>query len=150
MIMNSSGSPGDYLKARSVSVTTGQVSGFPNAQTPANPTEPPENSPFAKTLEALLNKGTETDQKAPKAVTFSKHAAQRIEERGIDVESGDVIDRLQKAVNLAHEKNSGNSLVLIDGNAFLVSVKNSKVITAIGNDDVQDSIFTNIDSTVVG
>jgi flagellar operon protein len=148
MIMNSSGSPGDYLKARSVSVTTGQVSGFPNAQTPANPTEPPENSPFAKTLEALLNKGAE--KTAPRTITFSKHAAQRIEERGIDVESGDVIDRLQKAVNLAHEKNSGNSLVLIDGNAFLVSVKNSKVITAIGNDDIQDSIFTNIDSTVVG
>jgi flagellar operon protein len=160
--------PSDYLRARSISVTTGQEVGFPNAVTEKAEGTAPQNSAFAKTLEALLDKngigavsktsGTEGVVSTPVSgeinraevpqVTFSKHAVKRIAERGIDLDGAE--ERLQNALALAKAKNCNESLVMIDGNAFLVSVKNNKVITAMTQDDLQESIFTNIDSTVFG
>jgi flagellar operon protein len=161
--------PSDYLRARSISVTTGQEIGFPNAVTEKAENTIPQNSAFAKTLEALLDKngigavsktnGTEGVVSTPVSgeiinraevpqVTFSKHAVKRIAERGIDLDGAE--ERLQNALALAKAKNCNESLVMIDGNAFLVSVKNNKVITAMTQDDLQESIFTNIDSTVFG
>jgi flagellar operon protein len=159
--------PSDYLRARSISVTTGREVGFPNSVT-EKAEGIPQNSAFAKTLEALLDKngiGAVSKTTGPEGivstpvteginraevpqVTFSKHAVKRIAERGIDLDGAE--ERLQNAMALAKSKNCNESLVMIDGNAFLVSVKNNKVITAMTSDDLQESIFTNIDSTVFG
>ena len=38
---------------------------------------------------------------------------------------------------------------MIGSNAFIVSIKNNKVITTLSADDMQGNIFTNIDSTVI-
>jgi flagellar operon protein len=158
--------PNDYLKARSVSVTTGQVNGFPNAATSrvTEDTGVPSDSPFARELQALLagqavmdmqnsgeseTSGVSGDRTLASSVVFSKHALSRIEERGIEVDS-ETVDRLTRSLNMAKAKNCNESLVLIDGNAYLVSVSANKVITAMSGDDIQDSIFTNIDSTVIG
>jgi flagellar operon protein len=152
----------DYLRARSVSVTTGQVSGFPNAQAP-DIEGSPIDSPFARELQSLLAEntakagGTNTstginavgETTITGTISFSKHALSRIEERGIDI-SEDTIARLTRSLNMAKAKNCSESLMLIDGDAFLVSVDSGKVITAMPEDDIRDSIFTNIDSTVIG
>jgi flagellar operon protein len=148
--------PNDYLKARSVSVTTGQVSGFPNAQTGAAEGSPID-SPFARELQSLLAQNTATaegtntvgDTTITGKISFSKHALSRIEERGIDINE-ETIARLTRSLNMAKAKNCSESLMLIDGDAFLVSVNSGKVITAMPEDDIRDSIFTNIDSTVIG
>jgi flagellar operon protein len=146
----------DYLKARSVSVTTGQVSGFPNAQAPDGEGSPID-SPFARELQSLLAENTaKTEGKSAvgeRAITgtisFSKHALSRIEQRGIDINE-ETIARLTRSLNMAKAKNCSESLMLIDGDAFLVSVASGKVITAMPEDDIRDSIFTNIDSTIIG
>jgi flagellar operon protein len=147
----------DYLKARSVSVTTGQVSGFPNAQAPVGDSSPID-SPFARELQSLMTANAAKTVEGTSAVgettitgtiSFSKHALSRIEERGIDI-SEDTIARLTRSLNMAKAKNCSESLMLIDGDAFLVSVDSGKVITAMPEDDIRDSIFTNIDSTVIG
>ncbi|MBQ8410874.1 MAG: hypothetical protein IJX15_03975, partial [Ruminiclostridium sp.] len=80
---------------------------------------------------------------------FSKHAMERINERNIDLSEDNKLDRLNKAVELAGERGSADALVMIDTTAFLVSVKNNKVITTLSADDMQGNIFTNIDSTVI-
>ena len=54
-----------------------------------------------------------------------------------------------RAVELAGQKGSNDALVMIDSNAFIVSIKNNKVITTLSADDMQGNIFTNIDSTVI-
>jgi flagellar operon protein len=160
--------PNDYLKARSVSVTTGQVNGFPNATTSrlTDDSVLPSDSPFARELQALLNEqaaidaagaagttetttGVTGDTTIASSVVFSKHALSRIEERGIDVDA-ETVHRLTRSLNMAKAKNCNESLVLIDGDAFLVSVSANKVITAMAGDDIRDSIFTNIDSTIIG
>jgi flagellar operon protein len=151
--------PSDYLKARGVSVTTGQVNGFPNAAS-NRVDEDTSNSPFALQLKALLaendakNKviggvNVTGDTTIASTVSFSKHALTRIEERGIDMDTV-TIGRLTRSLNMAKAKNCSESLVLIDGNAFLVNVSTNKVITAMTEDDIRDSIFTNIDSTIIG
>ena len=63
--------------------------------------------------------------------------------------AGDTLERLNKAVELAGEKGSNDALVMIGSNAFIVSIKNNKVITTLSADDMQGNIFTNIDSTVI-
>ena len=82
-------------------------------------------------------------------IEFSKHAIQRLSERSIDVTQGDTLERLNKAVEIAADKGSSDALVLVDSNAFVVSVKNNKVVTAIAQEELKGNIFTKIDSTVI-
>lgn len=82
-------------------------------------------------------------------VQFSNHAIKRLESRDIDVTENDVIERLNKGVELAAQKGCGQSLILIDSNAYIVSVANNKVITTVSQNDLKENVFTNIDSTVI-
>jgi flagellar operon protein len=59
------------------------------------------------------------------------------------------LERLNKGVELAASKGSNDALVLVDSTAFVVSVKNNKVITTMSGADLAGSIFTNIDSTII-
>ena len=102
----------------------------------------PQESTFAQTLKQQLDKNTGT-------VEFSKHALERINQRSIDMTSGNKLERLNKAVELAQEKGANETLVLIDQTAFVVNVKNNKVITTMSEQDMVGNVFTNIDSTVI-
>lgn len=81
-------------------------------------------------------------------VTFSKHAQARVEQRGMQLTPGS-LQRLQEGVRIAQEKGLDDTLILVDSAAFLVSARNSRVITALGGDDLKGNIFTNIDGTVI-
>jgi flagellar operon protein len=81
-------------------------------------------------------------------VQFSGHALQRIERRQIDV-SPQTLVRLQEGVARAAGKGARESVVLVDGTAFVVSVKNRTVITAVDPGHMRDHVFTNIDSAVI-
>jgi flagellar operon protein len=79
---------------------------------------------------------------------FSKHALDRIERRGIELDPA-TLGRLSQGVGRAAGKGSRDSLVLVDGTAFVVSVSNRTVITAVGSEHMKDNVFTNIDSAVI-
>jgi flagellar operon protein len=79
---------------------------------------------------------------------FSKHALARVQRRGIELDSA-TLGRLSQGVQRAASKGSRDSLVLVDGTAFVVSVSNRTVITAVGSEHMKDSVFTNIDSAVI-
>ena len=81
-------------------------------------------------------------------VQFSGHALQRIERRGIDT-SPQTLARLEQGVERAAAKGARDSVVLVDGTAFVVSVKNKTVITAVDPAHMRDHVFTNIDSAVI-
>jgi flagellar operon protein len=83
-----------------------------------------------------------------KPVTFSGHALQRLERRGISVDE-QTLARLGGAVDRAAAKGSRNSVVLVDDNAFVVSVPNRTVITAVDREHMKEQVFTNIDSAVI-
>lgn len=82
-------------------------------------------------------------------VKFSQHALQRMASRDINLGS-EQLGRLQNAVDKAAQKGAKEALVLMDNNlAFVVSVKNRTVITAVDGESMKDNVFTNIDSAVI-
>lgn len=81
-------------------------------------------------------------------VHFSKHAAERAERRGIQLNSQD-FDRLGAAVTKARDKGSTNTLIIMDGRAFIVGAKTGTVVTVAAKEDLTSHVFTNIDATVL-
>jgi flagellar operon protein len=84
----------------------------------------------------------------PASVKFSSHALQRVERRGIDV-SPATLGRLTDGVDRAAGKGARASVVFVDATAFVVSVPNRTVITAVDRDHMKQQVFTNIDSAVI-
>jgi flagellar operon protein len=80
---------------------------------------------------------------------WSSHAVQRLSQRQIQI-TPEMQTRLEGAVDRLAGKGGRDSVVLMDGNAFLVSVTNRTVITAVDRTAMRDQVFTNIDSAVLG
>ena len=106
-------------------------------QGPQTPGRPPQGPAFADVLR------TKTEQ-----LHFSKHALQRVERRGIQLE-GETLERLHAGVDRAAAKGSRDSVVFLDGTAFVVSVRNRTVVTAVDTEHMREQVFTNIDSAVI-
>ena len=79
---------------------------------------------------------------------FSRHALDRLQQRGIDV-GPQTLQRLSSGIAQAAAKGSRDSVVFVDGTAFVASVKNNTVITAVGSEHMREHVFTNIDSAVI-
>lgn len=82
------------------------------------------------------------------SVKFSAHAVKRLEERSLMVSQNE-IERLNNGVKQLDAKGSKNSLILVDDTAFVVSVRNKMVITAIDKQMSANNVFTNIDSVAI-
>lgn len=128
------------LKLRSLQITTGSV----NTAKAGRSDTGSENDGIS--FAEALNKELEARNSS---VGFSKHAVKRIESRNIEILDGDKLERLNKGIEIAAEKGSSETLVLVDSTAFVVSVKNQTVITTMSSEDLKGNIFTNIDSTVI-
>lgn len=106
--------------------------GAPARTVPARPVAAPAGPSFGQVLET----------------TFSKHAVQRLERRQLSVDPT-TLQRLNEGVARAAGKGAREAVVLVDDTAFVVSVANRTVITAVGRDQMRDHVFTNIDSAVI-
>ena len=104
-----------------------------------------EGEPFDAVLREQL---LQVQAPASPAVKFSTHAQQRLQQR--DITLGDeAVAKINQAVDRAQEKGSKESLILLDDLAFVVSVKNRVVITAVDQPSMKQNVFTNIDSVVL-
>ena len=92
---------------------------------------------------ALLNQRVEGP-----AVTFSKHAQGRAEERGIQVDDA-LIDQLADSVERAQAKGATNILAFDATRAFIINVPHGRVITTMSQEEMEENIFTNIDGAVL-
>lgn len=82
------------------------------------------------------------------SVSFSRHALQRLERRGIELGEQDLA-RLGDGVDRAAGKGSRASVVFVDGTAFVVAVPKRTVLTAVDPEHMREQVFTNIDSAVI-
>lgn len=89
----------------------------------------------------------ELERSQTRQVAFSKHALSRAEERGIEV-TPTLLERLSDSVERAEAKGATNILALDQSLAFIVNVPNGRVITALSEEEMKESIFTNIDGAV--
>jgi flagellar operon protein len=79
---------------------------------------------------------------------FSRHAAERVNERGIEM-SDSFLKDLQSAVEKARSKGAKDVVVISERGAFIVNVPNNTVVTTISGNEMKENIFTKIDSAVL-
>jgi flagellar operon protein len=116
-------------------ITNPQQAGQIQRQSPGAPGA----SNFGQLLQAEQEK---------QGVKVSSHAQKRMDQGNIDF-SLDRQQRIEEAVTKMEEKGADKSLVLMDGVAFVVSVKNRTIITAVDEDRTKEGVFTNIDSAII-
>ncbi len=102
--------------------------------------------PTGPSFADVLQHATKTSDTQP--LHFSKHALQRVERRSIPLDPS-TLSRLEDGVGRAAGKGSRDSVVLVDGTAFVVSVANRTVLTAVSPEHMREHVFTNIDSAVL-
>ena len=103
--------------------------------------KPPIQLPGEKSFDAIL-------EKELNVVKFSRHAQERLNERNITLNQADM-SNLHNAIAMAEKKGSQDSLVLLRDMAFIVSVKNKTVVTAMQGETMKENVFTNLDSAVI-
>lgn len=87
-------------------------------------------------------------REAGRQIVFSRHAQERLQQRGLPV-SEDMIHRLEDTVDRLAQKGARKSLVCLDDVALVVSVTNRTVITAMDGMRGNENIITNIDSAAI-
>ncbi|MCX7674893.1 MAG: hypothetical protein N2Z70_03575 [Bdellovibrionaceae bacterium] len=85
---------------------------------------------------------------ARKQLQFSQHAIERLLTRGLSL-GPEQLSKLEQAWEKAAAKGSRDALVLMDGLAAILSVKNKTVVTLMDASQLKENVFTNIDSAVV-
>ena len=116
------------------------VTGVPTSPEAVRSSQPQTGTSFREVLEQEAQKTTE--------LSFSRHAAGRVAERGIEI-SRTGMERLEEGLRMAREKGLNDTLILMDGSAFIVSAQNGTVITAMPTQELNGRVFTNIDGTVI-
>lgn len=115
------------------------------------PIEPIKRSTPPATQRQAIDQGFGTllqKQLQSGSLKFSAHAEKRLAQSGIKLDAQQ-INLLEDAVAKVEQKGSKESLVLMNDLAFVVSVGNKTVITAIDSARMKDNVFTNIDSAII-
>jgi len=105
----------------------------------------PKSPANSKDFQQILSKKIEEGNHS---LRFSSHAMQRLSSKEINLTSYDLI-RIDGAVERARAKGAKDSLVLLGNLAFVVSVENKTVVTALIGSSLRERIFTHIDSAVI-
>lgn len=129
-----------------------------NINQPIEPLKRNDNNSKQKAVEKKDNKNAFKDifneqlkrsdkLKQKEQLSFSKHAKKRVESRSIPFTQVEM-EKLQSGTEKARAKGARDSLIMVNNTAYIVSVENNKVITAVDEESMSDNVFTNIDSAV--
>ncbi|NOZ08258.1 MAG: hypothetical protein GXO91_05205 [FCB group bacterium] len=97
-----------------------------------------------KSFSDILNQKISENQE----IKFSAHAIKRLQDRQINMSKTD-LTRLTEGVKRVDRKGANSSLILVDDMAYIVSVKNRIVVTALDKSATLGNVFTNIDSVAI-
>lgn len=95
---------------------------------------------FGKILEKKIQSSS--------GLKISAHAADRLKERNINLSEIDM-SNLRTAVEKVRDKGGRDALIIYNDTAYVTSVKNNTIITAIDSKSLKENVFTNIDSAVI-
>lgn len=93
-------------------------------------------------------RGSELRKAVTEPIKFSAHASARISSRKLDV-GPEQMRKLGEAVDKAAAKGLDDTLILTKDAAFIVSVKNKTVVTAMDRAALEGNVFTNIEGAVI-
>lgn len=105
------------------------------------------------TLNQRINAGTDfnsilRDVQNKNEVKISGHAMERLKERKIQLSNTD-FENLNSAVSAIRNKGGKEALIFYKDVAFITSIKNNTIITAVDKDNLKENVFTNIDSAMI-
>ena len=101
----------------------------------------------AKNNNSLSFENTLNDVKV-KDIKFSKHAQARMDRSNVKLDKNDMIN-LEKAIENSEKKGVKEALIIMNDQAFIASVENRTIITAVTSDQLKENIFTNIDGAII-
>lgn len=121
-------------------IEPGKVDGRPDIQKQGRLRKKPGGKSFDEVLKERIA--------SQEGLKFSAHATTRIRQSNVNL-SAHELSRLDSGVQKIAEKGGRDSLILLDDMAYVVSVKNNTVVTAVDKQRATDNVFTNIDSVII-
>ncbi len=90
----------------------------------------------------------ELHQRQSEGLKVSSHAQERIKTRNIELNQTK-LDSLGEVADEAGKKGAKNTLAMIGTDAFILSVKDKTIVTAMKEEEMESRFFTNIDSVYI-
>ncbi len=103
-----------------------------------------QTRPEGQTFQQMVQQMGGTDPQ----IKVSAHAQKRIESRQIDFDPT-TLKTLEQVLDVAKTKGSSKTLVMLGNTAYLLSVKDRTLVTAMDSQEMNEHFFTQIDSVYV-
>lgn len=117
----------------------------------ANALKPGEQSEFKGLVDKLAKPDflhPQVDAKdVGEKVNVSSHAAKRLQERNIELDGNEYM-KIKEAISKLRNKGGHDSLVITQKAAYVVDVDKNTVVTAVDKNNMNENVFTKIDSTI--
>ena len=113
----------------------------------SNTLQPGGKSEFKGLIDDQLRHPQVTEKHIGAEVNVSSHAMKRLQERNIELDGNEYM-RLKEAVGKLRAKGGHDSLVITNKAAYVVDVDKNTVVTAVDKNNMNENVFTKIDSTI--
>lgn len=113
----------------------------------ANTLKQGEKSEFKDLMIDQLRHPQVTETSVGKDINVSTHAMKRLQERNIELDGSEYM-KLKEAVSKLRAKGGHDSLVITQKAAYVVDVDKNTVVTAVDKNNMNENVFTKIDSTI--
>jgi len=106
-----------------------------------------EKSEFKGLIDNELRQPQVTNKDVGPEVTVSSHAMKRLQERNIELDGNEYM-KLKEGISKLRNKGGHDSLVITQKAAYVVDVDKNTVVTAVDKNNMNENVFTKIDSTI--
>lgn len=113
----------------------------------ANTLKKGEKSEFKGLIEKELLQPQVSSKDVGPEVNISSHAMKRLQERNIELDGNEYM-KLKEAISKLRLKGGHDSLVVTNKAAYVVDVDKNTVVTAVDKNNMNENVFTKIDSTL--
>lgn len=107
-----------------------------------------EVSDFKNLLDGKLEQLDAPVAETSKGIHLSTHAMRRLQERNLSIDKDEYL-KLQSAIDKLKIKGGRDSLIVTGKAAYIVDVANNTIVTAIDKENIEENVFTKIDSTIL-
>lgn len=113
----------------------------------ANALKSGEKSEFKGLMDKELLQPQVTPKDIGPDIKVSTHATKRLQERNIELDGNEYM-KLKEAMGKLRAKGGHDSLVITNKAAYVVDVDKNTVVTAVDKNNMNENVFTKIDSTI--
>lgn len=113
----------------------------------ANSLKKGEQSEFKGLIERELLQPQISQKQIGPEVNVSTHAVKRLQERNIELDGNEYM-KLKEAIGKLRAKGGHDSLVITNKAAYVIDVDKNTVVTAVDKNNMNENVFTKIDSTI--